>query len=490
MRVMPVVSVFAIAFAAGCTNIPPGGTPEVRRSGGDPLAGHVAVAPVSSIALASDEVAHGWKPDEVFVASSADVDLQRGIAAALDGTGAYVEPARLAASDDLAEAWTNRDDLLVSVSLSDVRIDFKTNGWYGPNVVNFCLWVVTAWTVAKEDYTLAFDAHIRARSGDTGAPLIDDEVVKVSVTGSFDEFDRGFQLLGPLGADNKPENWRLVATRLLPAARKQLAEKVAGAVDAALEKQRRAATPASKTLVLAVGATRYADANRLPRLAYASDDAQAVAAAFVSEGISLSHHTLVLADDRATGDAVRRAIGEFLALRARDGDNVVFHFAGYGTRDARGSPVLLLTDSDGKSKGELPLPELAALLGRTRGKKLVLLDTSFDGGVRSVGGGAAPAGGDLERAFAAADDVRVIAAAEPGQSAFATDRARHGVFTNALVSGLRGRADENRDGRIAAGELFIHVHDRVVAEVAHRGELQAPRQTGTGQLSFEPRRAR
>jgi uncharacterized caspase-like protein len=48
----------------------------------------------------------------------------------------------------------------------------------------------------------------------------------------------------------------------------------------------------------------------------------------------------------------------------------------------------------------------------------------------------------------------------------------HGVFTYALLEGLRGQADTNADSFITAGELFAYVRDRVRLE---RGFKQNPR---------------
>jgi uncharacterized caspase-like protein len=48
----------------------------------------------------------------------------------------------------------------------------------------------------------------------------------------------------------------------------------------------------------------------------------------------------------------------------------------------------------------------------------------------------------------------------------------HGVFTYALLEGLRGKADANGDSLITAGELFAYVRDRVRLET---GFKQNPR---------------
>jgi uncharacterized caspase-like protein len=44
----------------------------------------------------------------------------------------------------------------------------------------------------------------------------------------------------------------------------------------------------------------------------------------------------------------------------------------------------------------------------------------------------------------------------------------HGVFTHALLDGMRGEADANADSLITAGELFAYVRDRVRLETAFK----------------------
>jgi uncharacterized caspase-like protein len=84
--------------------------------------------------------------------------------------------------------------------------------------------------------------------------------------------------------------------------------------------------------------------------------------------------------------------------------------------------------------------------------------------------------------------TRVLAAAEPGQSALAVEGLRHGLFTYHLLRGIAGGADEDRDGRITADELFAYVKDRVVADAAYSGDGQSPRSVGAAPVAFEPKK--
>jgi uncharacterized caspase-like protein len=51
----------------------------------------------------------------------------------------------------------------------------------------------------------------------------------------------------------------------------------------------------------------------------------------------------------------------------------------------------------------------------------------------------------------------------------------HGVFTLALLDGLRGEADSNGDHFVTAGELFAYVRDRVRTETGfHQNPYALP----------------
>src|SRR5207302_1239622 len=116
---------------------------------------------------------------------------------------------------------------------------------------------------------------------------------------------------------------------------------------------------------------------------YATEDAKAFGEALAAWGAG-SQHGISLADDHASAQAVRDQIAKHLA-RAREGDNVVFYFAGYGTRNKNGEATLVFHDSNGTSD-QVTLRELVGLLAPIKGSKLVLLDTAFDGQGRSVKG--------------------------------------------------------------------------------------------------------
>jgi hypothetical protein len=309
----------------------------------------------------------------------------------------------------------------------------------------------------------------------------------VRVEGTFNEFDRGWQPLGFIYSSLDAEGWCRIATTLWPAAEYELAAKVAVESEKALAKARSQtalATARRKTLVLAIGVTRYADAARFPTLAFAADDARALGAAYVERGLP-PEHVVVLTDASATVAAVRSTIDAHLG-RAREGDAVVVAFAGYGTRRPNGGAALALHE-EGEGEALLGLDELAQRLAAIKGSRLVLLDASFDGFERSVTGSGRKlpeiAGGpkpnqDELAPLAASSGAAWIAAGGPSEPACAPEHLGSGLLTHHVLGAIRGFADRDRDGRLPAEELYQLVRSRVVAEAALLGATETPRAAG------------
>ena len=68
--------------------------------------------------------------------------------------------------------------------------------------------------------------------------------------------------------------------------------------------------------------------------------------------------------------------------------------------------------------------------------------------------------------LAASKKVIVMAAATGNQLSSDYDRAEHGLFTHAVLTGLRGAADKDKDGMVTVRELFPYVREQVSATAA------------------------
>ncbi len=333
---------FALVMAlSGCSAIPTGDPPPARRVGAEGAPGpRLAVGEVE-LTFAQDEAAKGYRPGEVLEADLVRAELARWIEAT-EGVSRVRVARGKSALQRSQDAWDNREELYLSVRLDRFRTTFEGhNGWWVPNIVNWFMFMAPAWWVATEEYSLGFNAEVEVRSVDSNQ-VLHAASLPVSVAGTFDEFDRGWQFFGFVYPSNDAENWRLVAERLLPAARAQLGarlvQELGGGLRQSLQReevQRRR----RKTLALVIGVSSYNDAVALPELAYAASDARAVAAALTDErgGSGLAPRQVqVLVGSDATRARVLAALKE-LSERTQPGDQVLVYFAGYGTRDPDGA---------------------------------------------------------------------------------------------------------------------------------------------------------
>ncbi len=94
---------------------------------------------------------------------------------------------------------------------------------------------------------------------------------------------------------------------------------------------------------------------------------------------------------------------------------------------------------------------------------LVMLDSCFSGtaGRSVLAKGARPMTLSLENPLLAAGKVIVLAAATGNQISSDYDKAGHGLFTYALLTGLQGAADQDKDGLVTLRELYPYVRKQV-----------------------------
>jgi len=266
--------------------------------------------------------------------------------------------------------------------------------------------------------------------------------------------------------------------------------------------------------IVSVGVSRYQHSQY--NLRFAAKDAADLANAYrgLAAGATPGHaaygqvHVLDLSNEKATREDIRRA-KEWLA-QARVNDLVVVFAAGHGMTDARQDYFFGTYDIDPEHPNlrGLPYEDFEALLdGIPALKKVLLIDTCFSGEIEKdestivaqtqvSGAGtvsmrsfkaaravnvvadenapAAAAGGEITPADAMRfqqelfADLRrgtgavVISSASGNEYALEGEQWSNGVFTYALLNGLRNaRADANKDGTVTVSELQAFVIDEV-----------------------------
>lgn len=234
-------------------------------------------------------------------------------------------------------------------------------------------------------------------------------------------------------------------------------------------------------VIVGVSEYKFNDAG-LKNLSFADDDAQAIAAFLQTPagGSFASGDIKLLVNTSASLLAVRSALLE-TAKRAKSEDLVFIFIAGHGAPDPVAPQNLYFLMSDTKvvdmAKTAFPMTELKQILDTQvyAQRVITLIDTCHSAGINQKAQ-TLVSGRDLVqeddennisnfyltnqlfkqagRAIITSSDVNEV-------SQESAKWGNHGVFTWALLDGLKGKADLNGDSLITAGEIFQYTRANV-----------------------------
>jgi hypothetical protein len=211
-------------------------------------------------------------------------------------------------------------------------------------------------------------------------------------------------------------------------------------------------------------------------LRYADRDAESIRDFLIQKGGFRPDHVQFLSDQHATYQGIRTALFNFLAATQPD-DMVLIFLAGHGVQDDVNPDnfYFLAHDSDVANLGgtAIPMWDLGNVMDYTiRSQRiLVFADTCHSGAALGRGG---PKDSENLNFFNKYLEVLarkkgrlVLTASQAHESSLETVKLAHGVFTNSLLLGLGGAADDNpADGIVTAGELVDYVRAKVPEETA------------------------
>jgi hypothetical protein len=240
-----------------------------------------------------------------------------------------------------------------------------------------------------------------------------------------------------------------------------------------------------------IGVSKYKfPGDGLNNLEYADADARSIRD-FLQEpqgGNFSSSDILYLENEQATIHNVRSALQRFLP-RAGPEDLIFLFIAGHGAPDpyAPGSLYFLMHDTkiaDMPNTG-LPMSELRQLLDNSvRAQRVIMfVDTCHSAGISGkelvTGRQLVQTENNIFNLYAAnlfrETGRAVLTSSDVNEISRESNKwgGGHGIFTWALLEGLRGGADTNTDHFVTAGELFDFVSNRVRIETAFRQNPRA-----------------
>ncbi|MBX2867860.1 MAG: caspase family protein [Acidiferrobacterales bacterium] len=231
--------------------------------------------------------------------------------------------------------------------------------------------------------------------------------------------------------------------------------------------------PVRKLLVLAVGVDEYI---HMPEhnLRFASADADSIASLFIKqEGKNYDVvESIVLSDSvdtKATKDNVVDALDALAELGPED--TVVLFLAGHGVvEDA--NYYFLPRDAQRNSNGRWKKSSVIAwndvqlAMESSLGRRILLVDTCHSESAFN------------SRLIKDAEDSNIVVMSSTDSGTLAQEIASlgHGVFTHALLEGMRGKADSYQDGKVTMSELNAFVANAVpaITKNAQKPTLSVP----------------
>lgn len=223
-------------------------------------------------------------------------------------------------------------------------------------------------------------------------------------------------------------------------------------------------------VVVGVDAYRHED---VARLQFAVRDAQTAATALTSAADRYYSGADIrpLLDDAATPEQILASLQEAVAA-GRQGDTLIFYFAGHGVIDTDGRYYLMTSASspDRLAETAVPWSRISPLLQRSKSRVVVFLDSCHSGRA----GQAEFAGNDAavaEIMSGARSPLLVISASKGRQLSQERADLGNGVFTYALKNVLteaRDRHDTNGNGSIEVSELYRGIKHEVVERTSGR----------------------
>jgi uncharacterized caspase-like protein len=230
------------------------------------------------------------------------------------------------------------------------------------------------------------------------------------------------------------------------------------------------AEPPAKKVAVLVGGDKY-DSARLEALQFAGRDAIVLGLELENLGFTTTVLTTDMKEERQPTkkkiEAALKQAGQGLTKN----DVLLFHFSGQGMQFDDGEVYLCPRDCKpfkDEAKTMLAVSDVLRSIERIgAGNSFVLVDACRDDHDRTRG---------VEKPmFPIASGVGILFGCAKNEKAYEVSSHKHGLFTHAIVTGLRGEA-KDRNGKITWDSLSAYVRETVpvAADKLTKGGTQRP----------------
>ncbi len=214
--------------------------------------------------------------------------------------------------------------------------------------------------------------------------------------------------------------------------------------------------------LLSIGVSKYQQSGY--SLDYAHKDAKGIASVLNRQSGKLygKIHKRVLTDQKATQDDILDGLDWILKESTQKDLSVIF-VAGHGLKDDRGNYYFLPHDGypDKLRRTGVRWVEFQDVLSSLPSKVIFLVDTCHSGSVTGKRRGVDDITDTLRELVNSESGVVVMTASTGKESSQEHPEWGHGAFTKALIEGLEGRADYDKDNTVDIKEIDLFITKRV-----------------------------
>lgn len=219
-------------------------------------------------------------------------------------------------------------------------------------------------------------------------------------------------------------------------------------------------------------------------LRYTVDDALKMTQFLMSKaGGSVPKENIYLLTNKKARKANILYYTKQLFSKAKEGDKVIFYFSGHGTHGA-----FVPYDFTKRNENLLYFSEIRDLFKVAKCKtKLLYADACYSGGLKKS------ASKQLKKIFKKNTKIKAIAnqqiavmlSSSKNETSLEISSLKQGLFTYAIIEGLKGEADKDRNKSITIEELFKYVYYITVSTAKQRNHSQTPVLFGNFKLDLE-----
>lgn len=199
----------------------------------------------------------------------------------------------------------------------------------------------------------------------------------------------------------------------------------------------------AKIYVVSVGISNY---KNIGNLNSAERDAKSISMLYKKQ----TDAVILITGKYATKRMIVKSLEDQFSRASAD-DMIVFFFSGHGYRGG-----ICPYDMTRDLRSGLSYGEIKKLFRRFKAKKKVIIaDSCFSGGLRNDNQQNERAESDSQL------DVIFFLSSRGGEYSAESPLMANGLFTTALIEGLRGCADTNQDRCVTAQEIFVYVSKKL-----------------------------